>query len=124
MGDRFDLKGTIKVTSADGSFLSGLSVNHFALKPSWKGFPGYYVMNFTRDKGVWRTPGANGANDPNFFATSWSEKDHYVIKFTWRNQGGGLGKKPEHFAAYDVSVTVSDATRKRYTLSKPGVPVK
>jgi hypothetical protein len=124
LGDRFDLVGTIKVNSAIRNFPSAFSVNHFALKPCWKGFPGYYAINFTKNKGVWTLPGAYGQSDPNFFATSWTEKDSHVVKFTWRNQGGGVGKKPEHFAAYDVSVTLTDAAGKRHTLSKLGVPTR
>ena len=53
----FDLVGTIKVSAANGSFPAGISVNHFALRPSWKGFPGYYVMNFTQRHGTWQLPG-------------------------------------------------------------------
>jgi hypothetical protein len=122
-GERFDLVGAIKVSSMNGNLPAGIEINHFALKPSWTGLPGYYVMNFIRNKGIWQLPGPRG-NDPNFFANSWSERDYQVVQFTWRNQGGGLGKKPEHFAAYDVSVTVTEADGKRRILSKKNVPTK
>lgn len=119
----FDLTGTITLSTAGGSFPSEFSVKHFALRPSWKGFPGYHVINFTLRNNVWELRGAHGL-DSNFSALSWNDGDHHAIKFTWRNQGRGLGTKPEHFTAYDVSVTVSDSAGKRHTLSKSRVPTR
>lgn len=118
--NRFDLIGRIKVIPEGTSFPTTLSVDHFTLKPSWSGWPGYYVNNFTRRDGVWRMAGRYGSN-PNFSGTSVTNKD-YLIEFAWRDLGSGLGKKKEHFDAFDVSVTMSDATGARYILSKTNVP--
>jgi len=118
-----DVNGTITLTASNGRFPAQMSINRFALKPSWKGWPGYFFMNFVRQNGDWVLPGAYG-NDANFFATDQIAEGKYVITFVWRNRARGLGKKPEHFAAYDVAVTISDGSGKRYLLAQLAVPTK
>jgi hypothetical protein len=119
----FDLNGAITLSPANGTFPAGMAINRFSLKPSWKGWPGYFVMNFVLQNGDWVLPGVYG-NDANFFANQQMVDGKYVIKFIWRNQGRGLGNKPEHFAAYDVGVTISDGVGKKYLLAQLSVPTK
>ena len=113
----FDLTGRITVVAPSGSLPHGAEIYHFALKP---GGAGYYVMNFTRKDNAWRLRGRYGV-DPNFTGVSRADAGKHVIEFTWRNQGRGLGAKPEHFATCDVSVSVSDAQRKRHVLTQLSV---
>jgi hypothetical protein len=119
----FDLIGSITLSPTGGAFPAGTAINRFSLKPSWKGWPGYYVMNFVRQNGDWVLPGVYG-NDANFFATDKMVNGTYVIEFIWRNQGRGLGTKLEHFAAYDVGVTILDGSGKKYLLVQLDVPTK
>jgi len=55
-----------------------------------------------------------------FTGASWTENGDFVIEFVWYDQG--MSGKPEHFAAYDVSVTFSDSTGKRYIVANMSVP--
>jgi hypothetical protein len=119
----FDLVGELRVIATDGSLPADVDVSHLAFKPGWKGWPGYYVLNFTREDGQWRFVGS-ALNDRhlNFSAVTRRESDRITIPFTWTGLGGSMSEKPEHFATYDVSVTLSDSQRKTVILTKPGVP--
>lgn len=122
-GRKFDLKGQLTVIAANGSLPKDVEVHHMALKPGWKGWPGYYVLNFTQRQGSWSYI-SDGRNDRNltFVGTSKREADRIRIEFTWDNLGGLVSEKPEHFASYDVSVTVSDAAGNSFILTNPLVP--
>ncbi len=119
----YDLKGKLTITAINGSFPPGVDVFHLALKPGWKGWPGYYVLNFVEQDGCWRMVGDSRSRAAlRFHGFSIREAGQLTILFTWEDLGGFLGGKPEHFASYDVSVTVSDSRRKRYILTNAGVP--
>ncbi|MBC8097659.1 MAG: hypothetical protein H7Y43_17805 [Akkermansiaceae bacterium] len=116
----FDLKGVLTITSDSNAFPKHVEAYHLALKPSWTGFPGYYVMNFFRRDGVWKQANHN----PNFSASTMLENNRVVIEFMWKHQGTGMATKPEHFAAYDVSVSLSDLKKERHILTTLNVPVQ
>ena len=120
---RFDLKGQLIVVSTNGFLPEGIDIYHMALKPGWKGWPGYYVLNCKQKNGLWWMVN-NGMNKEysTFAGTSQKEKDRIIINFTWDDLGGLFGEKPEHFASYDVSVTMSDSQGKFYILTTPSVP--
>jgi hypothetical protein len=122
-GKGFNLKGRITVTSASGDFPKEILITRFSLKPSWKGWPGYYVINFANYNDTWELVSAYD-EDVIFTGTSKTENGQFIIEFTWRNQGWGLGSKPQHFVAYDVAVTVKGPDKKFYLLSQLDVPVK
>jgi hypothetical protein len=121
-GKGFDLTGRLVVSWQPGTFPPMVSVHHFALKPSWRGSPGYYVVNFEDRHGKWECVAARDGG-ASFSAVSKNESGKLVIEFTWLDQGRGLGKKPEHFASYDVGVTVTDGAGRTHLLSNLNVPV-
>lgn len=116
----FDLRGRVVVTAASGTVPDSVNIFHLGLKPSWKGWPGYFVMNATRRKGGWQMGGDIYGPDSRFTGASKTENGDFVIEFIWYDQG--MSGKPEHFAAYDVSVTFSDSTGKRYIIANMSVP--
>jgi hypothetical protein len=116
----FDLHGRVVVSATAGVVPDSVNIFQLSLKPGWKGWPGYFVMNATRRKGGWQMSGDNYGPDPNFTGTSRTENGGYVIEFIWYEQG--LTGNPDHFAAYDVSVTFSDSTGKRHIIANMGVP--
>jgi hypothetical protein len=105
-GKRFDLNGELTIKSLDGSFPTNLNAYHLALKP---GGAGYYVMNFREDGGAWFS--VDGDN--RFSGNTRIEKDRVVINFLWKDQGGGWGSKPQDYVIYDVSVSLTDAQKKK-----------
>jgi hypothetical protein len=119
----FDLNGEINIISLSGTLPTGIQVTSFSLKPSWSGWPGYFVMNFVNRRGSWESATAAGASS-GFSGNSKTEADRYSIDFIWRNQGRALGGRPEHFAAYDVSVTILDRERNRHILANLAVPTE
>jgi len=118
-GQRFDLRGQLVVSAGNGSLPTGVEAYHLALKPGWRGWPGYYVMNFRQRNGIWHSV---TGSDSTFTGTSKVDADKIVIEFVWRDLGGGLSKKPEHFATYDVSVSLSDTKAKQHILTNLNVP--
>lgn len=116
----FDLQGRIVVSAASGTIPASVNILQLSLKPSWKGWPGYFVANAYRYKRGWRMEGDIYSSDLRFGGTSKTENSDYVIEFIWYDQG--MSGKPEHFAAYDVSVTFSDSTGKRYIIANMNVP--
>ncbi len=118
--DGFDLEGRIIVSSASGVMPSSINVFQLGLKPSWKGWPGYFVMNAQRRKNGWEMGGLLDPKDTSFKGTSQMKDGNLVIDFIWREQG--TRGKPEHFAAYDVSVNFRDSTGKRYVMACMSVP--
>ncbi len=121
-GRAFDLKGQVAVVAVNGSLPKGIDVYHMALRPGWKGWPGYYFLNFKQQEGQWYA--IKDINDEylTFTGASIMETDRMRIEFTWDNLGGLMTEKPKHFATYDVSVSFSDAQGKHYILTNPGVP--
>jgi hypothetical protein len=116
----FDLQGKILVSAASGTIPASVNIFQLSLKPSWKGWPGYFVMNAYRHKRGWKMDGDIYSPDLRFGGTSRTENGDFVIEFVWYDQG--MSGKPEHFAAYDVSVTFSDSTAKRYIIANLSVP--
>jgi len=122
-GRKFDLKGQAAVIAEIGSLPKEVEAYHMALKPSWKGWPGYYVLNFTERNGIWSHV-RSGHNNRHltFRGTSKRETNRILIEFTWPNLGGLMSEKPEHFATFDVSLSLLDAKKNRYILTNTNVP--
>lgn len=121
-GRKFDLQGKLAIISSNGSFPEKVGVYHMALKPGWKGWPGYFVINIKQHNGIWNMVNT-GMNREylTFSGVSKSQGDRIIIQFAWSDVGGLMGEKPEHFATYDVSVTLLDAQNNRHILTNPGV---
>lgn len=115
----FDLEGRIVVSSASGVMPSSINVFQLGLRPSWKGWPGYFVMNAQRRDDGWEMGGLLEPKNQSFKGESRMKDGNYIIDFVWREQG--TRGKPEHFAAYDVSVNFRDSTGKRYVMACEGV---
>lgn len=118
----FDLHGKVVVSAVTGSVPEAVNIFQLSLKPSWKGWPGYFVMNATRRKTGWQMGGGMYGPDARFSGISKIENGEHVIEFIWYDQG--RGGKPEHFERYDVSIMFSDSTKKRFIIANLGVPAK
>ena len=115
----FDLEGRIIVSATAGVVPSTINVFQLGLKPSWKGWPGYFVVNAQRRKDGWEMGGVLDPKNRSFKGESQMKDGNIVIDFVWREQG--TSGKPEHFAEYDVSVNFRDSTGKRYVMACKGV---
>ena len=116
----FDLEGRIVVSAASGAVPAEVNIFQLSLKPSWKGWPGYFVMNANPGKKGWQMGGVLEGESRGFSGESKLQNGNHIVDFVWREQG--VRGKPEHYAAYDVSVTFSDSAGKRYIMSCMGVP--
>ena len=116
----FDLEGQITISAVAGVVPGTVNLIQLSLKPSWKGWPGYFVSNANRRKDGWEMGGLLDPKNRIFSGQSKLENGKYIIDFVWREQG--TSGKPDHFAAYDISVTFSDSSGKRYIIACLDVP--
>jgi hypothetical protein len=116
----FDLEGRIIISAASGAMPPTINIYQLGLKPSWKGWPGYFVMNAQKRKDGWVMGGLLDPPDTSFKGTSQMKDGSFIIDFVWREQG--VRGKPEHFEAYDVTVNFRDSTGKRYVMACMAVP--
>jgi hypothetical protein len=122
-GRTFDLNGQLTVVAVNGSMPQQIEAYHMMLKPGWKGWPDFYVLDITEQNGNWRMVNTGMNNQySTFTGTSQKESGKILINFSWLDLGKQFGDKPKYFATYDVSVLLTDAQKGQYILANTNVP--